>query len=50
MDVREVREQYAKLGMEPGTLFLDDFAKFVRTEMSKYQQARKTRGHRTDVR
>jgi len=38
MDSRELREQYAKLGMEPGTLFLGDFAKFVRVEMSKYQQ------------
>ena len=38
METKEVREQYAKLGIEPGTLFLDDFAKFVRIEMDKYQQ------------
>ena len=38
MDSRELREQYSKLGMEPGTLFRGDFAKFVRTEMTKYQQ------------
>jgi tripartite-type tricarboxylate transporter receptor subunit TctC len=38
IDTREVREQYAKLGIEPTTLFLSDFAKFVRAEMSKYQQ------------
>ena len=38
MDSRELREQYSKLGMEPGTLFLGDFAKFVRAEMVKYQQ------------
>jgi tripartite-type tricarboxylate transporter receptor subunit TctC len=34
----EVRDQYAKLGIEPGTLFLGDFAKFVRAEMSKYEK------------
>ena len=34
----EVRDQYAKLGIEPGTLFLDDFAKFVRAEMAKYEK------------
>jgi len=38
MESKEVREQYAKLGIEPGTLFLADFAKFVRSEMDKYQQ------------
>ena len=38
MDSRELREQYSKLGIEPGTLFLGDFAKFVRAEMVKYQQ------------
>jgi tripartite-type tricarboxylate transporter receptor subunit TctC len=38
MDARDVREQYAKLGIEPGTLFLGAFAKFVRAEMAKYQQ------------
>ncbi|MGZ8154909.1 MAG: tripartite tricarboxylate transporter substrate binding protein [Burkholderiales bacterium] len=35
---REVREQYAKLGIEPGALALEPFARFVRAEMSKYQQ------------
>jgi tripartite-type tricarboxylate transporter receptor subunit TctC len=34
----EVREQYGKLGIEPGTLFLADFAKFVRVEMAKYEK------------
>ena len=34
----EVRGQYAKLGIEPGTLFLGDFAKFVRAEVSKYEK------------
>lgn len=38
LSAREVGEQYAKLGMEPGTLFLNEFAGFVRSEMSKYQQ------------
>ncbi|HYH40913.1 MAG TPA: tripartite tricarboxylate transporter substrate binding protein [Burkholderiales bacterium] len=38
METKEVRDQYAKLGIEPGRLFLDEFAKFVRTEMDKYQQ------------
>ena len=38
METKEVRDQYAKLGIEPGKLFLGDFAKFVRTEMDKYQQ------------
>ena len=38
VDTREVRDQYEKLGMEPTPLFLADFAKFVRAEMSKYQQ------------
>ncbi len=37
MDSKEVRDQYAKLGIEPGTLFLNDFAKFVRVEMTKYR-------------
>lgn len=44
MDAREVREQYAKLGIEPGTLFLEDFAKFVRAEMNKYEQVVKRAG------
>ena len=34
----EVRDQYAKLGIDPGTLFLGDFAKFVRAEMAKYDK------------
>jgi tripartite-type tricarboxylate transporter receptor subunit TctC len=38
MDMQEVREQYAKLGIEPGTLSLDAFARFVRAEMKKYEQ------------
>jgi tripartite-type tricarboxylate transporter receptor subunit TctC len=38
MDTREVREQYAKLGIEPSALFLDDFARFVRAEMTKYEK------------
>lgn len=38
MTAPEVREQYAKLGIEPGTLFLDDFARFVRAEMAKYEK------------
>ncbi len=38
MDSREVREQYAKLGIEPGTLFLGEFSKFVRAEERKYAQ------------
>ncbi|HUP94811.1 MAG TPA: tripartite tricarboxylate transporter substrate binding protein [Burkholderiales bacterium] len=38
MDSHEVREQYAKLGIEPGTLYLDNFARFVRVEMKKYEQ------------
>jgi tripartite-type tricarboxylate transporter receptor subunit TctC len=38
MTAPEVREQYAKLGIEPGTLFLDDFARFVRAEVAKYEK------------
>ncbi|HEV7820392.1 MAG TPA: tripartite tricarboxylate transporter substrate binding protein [Burkholderiales bacterium] len=38
MESREVREQYAKLGIEPSTLFSDEFARFVRIEMKKYEQ------------
>ena len=38
LDSHEVREQYAKLGIEPGTLYLDNFARFVRAEMKKYEQ------------
>jgi hypothetical protein len=38
MDSREVREQYSKLGIEPGTLFLGEFSKFVRAEERKYAQ------------
>ena len=38
MDSKEVREQYTKLGIEPGTLFLGEFAKFVRVEMTKYRE------------
>jgi tripartite-type tricarboxylate transporter receptor subunit TctC len=38
MDAPEVREQYAKLGIEPSTLSLDAFARFVRVEMKKYEQ------------
>ena len=37
LDSNEVRE-YAKLGIEPGTLYLDNFARFVRAEMKKYEQ------------
>jgi tripartite-type tricarboxylate transporter receptor subunit TctC len=40
----EVREQYAKLGIEAGTLFLGDFAKFVRAEMAKYENVVKRAG------
>ncbi len=35
---KEVQEQYAKLGIEPGTLFLDAFGRFVRVEMNKYEK------------
>ena len=38
MAAPEVREQYMKLGIEPGTLFVGDFAKFVRAEMAKYEK------------
>ena len=38
MDSREVRDQYSKLGIEPGTLFLGEFSKFVRAEELKYAQ------------
>ena len=44
MAAPEVRDQYAKLGIEPGTLFLDDFAKFVRIEMAKYEKVVKRAG------
>ena len=38
MAAPDVREQYAKLGIEPGTLFLGDFARFVRAEVAKYEK------------
>src|SRR5688572_1570201 len=38
LESKEVRDQYAKLGIEPGSLFLGEFATFVRAEMVKYQQ------------
>lgn len=38
IDTRDVRDQYAKLGIEPGMLSLDDFGRFVRAEMKKYEQ------------
>ena len=38
IESREVREQYAKLGIERNALFLDEFARFVRAEMSKYEK------------
>jgi tripartite-type tricarboxylate transporter receptor subunit TctC len=38
MRSREVQEQYAKLGIDPGTLVLDDFARFVRKEVQTYQK------------
>jgi tripartite-type tricarboxylate transporter receptor subunit TctC len=38
MDSREVRDQYSKLGIEPGTLFLAEFSRFVRAEERKYAQ------------
>ena len=38
LDSREVRDQYAKLGIEPGTLFLGEFSRFVRAEERKYEQ------------
>lgn len=38
MATPEVREQYAKLGIEAGTLFLGDFSRFVRGEMAKYEK------------
>ena len=44
MGSREVRDQYAKLGIEPGNLFLGDFAKFVRAEMAKYAEVVKRAG------
>ncbi len=34
----ELRDQYAKLGIDPGNLFLDDFARFVRAEVAKYEK------------
>ena len=38
LDSREVRDQYTKLGIEPGTLFLGEFSRFVRAEERKYAQ------------
>ena len=37
VDSREVREQYAKLGIQACPMSLPDFSKFVRKEMAKYQ-------------
>jgi tripartite-type tricarboxylate transporter receptor subunit TctC len=41
---REVTDQYAKLGLEPSTMVLDEFAKFVRNEMQTYQRVVKSAG------
>ena len=38
LESREVRDQYAKLGMEPNGVYLDEFARFVRAEMAKYEK------------
>jgi tripartite-type tricarboxylate transporter receptor subunit TctC len=38
LESREVRDQYSKLGMEPNGIYLDEFAKFVRVEMAKYEK------------
>jgi tripartite-type tricarboxylate transporter receptor subunit TctC len=34
----EVRDQYEKLGMTPGAMSMDQFAAFVRDEITKYQK------------
>ena len=34
----DVKDQYEKLGMTPGALTSESFAKFVRTEITKYQK------------
>jgi tripartite-type tricarboxylate transporter receptor subunit TctC len=44
LESKEVRDQYAKLGIEPGSLFLGEFATFVRAEMKKYEQVVKRAG------
>ncbi|HET7159439.1 MAG TPA: tripartite tricarboxylate transporter substrate binding protein, partial [Burkholderiales bacterium] len=38
MESREVRDQYAKLGIEPNGIYGEEFARFVRSEMAKYDK------------
>lgn len=42
MQSRELVEQYQKLGIEPSTLVLGDFAKFVRAEIQTYHRVVKS--------
>ena len=36
--VAALAESLRRIGIEPGTLFLDPFARFVRAEMTKYEK------------
>ena len=38
LQAAEVKEQYAKLGMTPGGMTMEQFAAFVRSEIGKYQK------------
>ena len=44
LQTAEVKEQYAKLGMTPGTMTMEQFAAFVRGEITKYQKIVKLAG------
>jgi tripartite-type tricarboxylate transporter receptor subunit TctC len=44
LQAKDVQEQYDKLGMTPGAMGMDEFAKFVRSEISKYQKIVKSAG------
>lgn len=44
LQTQEVRDQYEKLGMSTAKLSTDEFAKFVRTEIAKYQKIVKEAG------
>ncbi len=44
LQAKDVQDQYEKLGMTPGAMSMDEFARFVRSEIGKYQKIVKSAG------
>ena len=44
LGMKDVQEQYEKLGMTPGAMSVEQFGKFVRSEIQKYQKIVKSAG------